>query len=123
MNTDAEIAIKLNVPDFLFQSILERPQLLFELLAIGSLDELKGFLFDQLKDKDGSPSFDDFQVHLFTYDPATGKGSFRLKFAINRLFCCSDTTGCSNDYLDFEFDYSLAFIKATARYFNWSIDN
>lgn len=123
MNTDSEIAIKLNVPDFLFQSILERPQFLFELLAIGSLEDIKGFLFDQLKDKDGSPEFEDFQVQQFDYDAATNAGRFRLSFTINRRFCCSDTEGCSRDYIDFDFIYSLECINATAHYFNWSIDN
>lgn len=123
MNTDSELAIKLSVPNYMFQSIVEQPQLLFELLAIGSLAAIKSFLFDQLKDKDGSPTFDNFQVHLFTYDPKSGKGSFRLKFAINRLFCCSGTDACSSDYLDFDFVYSQECIQANAHYFNWSIDN
>ncbi|QBQ40848.1 hypothetical protein [Sphingobacterium psychroaquaticum] len=123
MNTDSAIAITVHLPDFLFQSIVERPQLLFELFATRQQEDLKAFLFEQLVDKDGAPDFEDFQVHLFRYNNLARKGTFRLKFAIKRQFCCADTESCSFDYLDFDFVYEHERIVAQAHYFNWNLDN
>lgn len=123
MNTESAIAIKLDIPNFLFPEILDRPQLFYELLTLQQQEELKAFLFDLLQDKDGSPEFDDFHVHLFKFDSSTLDGSFRLKFTINRRFCCADSTACQMDYLDFKFSYVKERLEAQANYFNWNLDN
>jgi len=123
MNTDSAIAIKLDIPNFLFPEIIDRPQLFYDLLMPQQLDDLKGFLFDLLQDKDGSPEFDDFEVHAVKFDSSTQEGSFRLKFTINRRFCCADTSACQMDYLDFNFSYVKECVVARANYFNWNLDN
>ena len=123
MNTEATLAIDIDVPDFMFIQMEQRPQLFYELLSANQQEELKSFLFDLLQDKDGAPEFDDFQVHLYKFNALTKEGSLRLKFTINRRFCCADTTACQMDYVDFDFSYVKERIGARARYFNWNLDN
>ncbi len=123
MNTDATIDLRLSIPQILFSSLIENPNTLIDLFSDPQINRLKAFLFDQLKDKDGSPEIGEFRISGWTYNEQHQTGTFRLHFTINRRFCCSDIEGCNSDYIDFDFDYVHEEFNASAHYFNWMLDN
>lgn len=123
MNMQSNISIEIVIPTAVFNGVILNPNLLIDLIGEQELTKLKDFLFDNLKDKDGSPEFSDMQIHFFKYDEQTKEGSFRLKFKVNRVFCCSDFGNCADDYIDFKFDYIREQMNARASYFNWVLDN
>lgn len=123
MTMQAKINISIIIPHLIFKGLFSNPDVLLSLLGDEELHRLKAFLFDNLVDKDGSPEISAMRVHFFTYDEQTKTGGFRLKFNIERVFCCSDFGNCSEDYIDFKFEYVQDTLRAEASYFNWVLDN
>lgn len=123
MNSEQTIEIKLVLPKLLFPSLMAKPPLLLQLMSDQQQAQLKDFLFDKLADKDGAPEFIDFEVLNLSFDEQTKQGAFRLKFRINRSFCCSDFDSCADDYIDFNFQYKQEMLLASGSYFNWNLDN
>jgi len=123
MNTPNTFELNIAIPKILFSSVLQKPELLLELMGEEQKQNLKEYLFDQLQDKDGSPEIDEMRIHALKYQEENGQGSFRLHFMINRRFCCSDIEACRTDYVDFKFEYLQEDFRATAHYFNWELNN
>ena len=105
-----------------WQQVLVDPQQLIQLLPESAIQEFKGYIFEQLTDKDGSPQAADLRISQFTFDPQTETGKFRLHFQIDRHFCCSDSSSCANDYIDLRFSYSQNRFLAHGSYFNWTVN-
>ena len=84
---------------------------------------INDYVIDQLADRDGAPELIDLHISKFQHDTGSGAGKFRLHFKISRRFCCADTTGCNDDYIDFEFVYRDSTLRAEGHYFQWSLDN
>ncbi|KGE12418.1 hypothetical protein [Sphingobacterium deserti] len=95
------------------------------LMHINNADKrrINDYVIDQLADRDGAPELIDLQIGKFQYDEGSQAGTFRLHFKISRRFCCADTTGCNDDYIDFRFVYGDAKLHADGHYFQWSPDN
>ncbi|MFD1770291.1 hypothetical protein [Sphingobacterium suaedae] len=123
MNMETNIHIKIPLPIFLMAECRQHPNMILALLTEDQKRQVQDFVFDNLTDKDGSPEVTDLNVKRFQFDGERHKGSFRLHFQISRRFCCSDITGCNDDYLDFTFDYVKEEIHASAHYFQWNLDN
>lgn len=88
-----------------------------------STHNLQEYILNHLQTLDGGPTINNLQIENLAYDPINEKGKFRLKFQIDRRYCCSDIESCSNDYLDFEFEYQKGNIRARTEYFDWTITN
>ncbi|SEG66568.1 hypothetical protein [Sphingobacterium lactis] len=99
------------------------PQTLLDFIPAAQTDKLKDFVFDALGNKDGSPEVGNLKVAKFKFDKAKNKGSFRLKFDIDRRYCCSDTESCSSDYVDFVFTTAGKNMLAKGNYFDWTLNN
>ena len=99
------------------------PNKLLESISEAELDRLNWFIFDVLGDKDGSPEIGNIEISNFKINPDHLSGSFRLKFQIDRKFCCSDMESCSNDYIDFQFIMKGSKLFATGKYFDWTLNN
>lgn len=122
MNEVSEININLN--DVVIQKLLATPALLLEeLQAQGQLAHLKTYLFATLSNKDGGPTYTNFQVKNFSYTKEHNKGKFRISFDIERTYCCSDMESSRTDYIDFDFQVVDTVLKAQAKYFNWELSN
>jgi hypothetical protein len=99
------------------------PNKLLESISQAELDRLNWFIFDVLGDKDGSPEIGNIEISNFKINPDHFSGAFRLKFQIDRKFCCSDMESCSNDYIDFQFIMNGSKLFATGKYFDWTLNN
>lgn len=117
--------ITLNIPitDTALQQIKQNFTLLLDQITAEDRKQLQEAVFDSLSDKDGAPQIGDLSVSSFTFNDIEKKGKFRISFNIDRQFCCSDTTSCQSDYVDFDFSYTYGNIVATGNFMNWDIDN
>lgn len=97
--------------------------LLVNKITVDDRRKLQEVVFDNLSDKDGAPQIDDLIIEKFTIDEKKTHGKFRINFNINRQFCCSDTSACQSDYIDFTFTYRPNFINAIGDFVNWNIEN
>jgi hypothetical protein len=88
-----------------------------------NLIKIRAYILDNLAGLDGGPSISEFEVANLKFNSEMKRGSFRLKFQIDRQYCCSDTQACSNDYLDFDFSVEHYKLKAHTEYFDWSLTN
>lgn len=109
---------KVNITELLNSNIS-----LLEQLDAQRFAALSDFLLDNIENKDGSPSISNLSIENLTFNESTNRGKFRLKFQIDRRFCCSGTEACANDYIDFDFVYNDPNIEAKASYFNWELNN
>jgi|SRR5690606_17015750 hypothetical protein len=98
-------------------------QLIRKNLSEDNLSKLTEYVLDNLSNLDGGPSINRLEVLNFKYDREEHTGSFRLKFQIDRRYCCSDTESCVNDYLDFDFKVHQDNLIAKTEYFDWSLNN
>lgn len=113
--------INLEITAIELQDVLHNPDILISRLSQDQLHQLKNYIFDKLSDKDGGPTIQQFEIIGFDFEKLQGKGKFRLKFEIERQFCCSDIQSCQNDYIDFNFFYKEKTISMHATYFNWEV--
>ena len=123
MNTQHTITIDITVPHALLKDSAIHSE---EILAGISEEETKriqDYVVDQLADRDGAPELIDMQISKFQYDDGSCTGTFRLHFKISRRFCCSDSTGCNDDYMDFRFAYLEGTVHAEGHYFQWNLNN
>ena len=118
-----EFRFELNVNEDALKGYHENPQQLAELIDKEVINDLQDFVFDNLKDKEGSPEVADIEIKHFKYHEKDKKGSFRLQFLIDRRFCCSDTDSCSADYIDFQFQIQDGILQAKGGYFDWTLSN
>ncbi|MCA5006816.1 hypothetical protein [Sphingobacterium bovistauri] len=84
---------------------------------------LQEYVLDNLHSLDGGPSISNLEIIKFKYNSDLDNGSLRLKFQINKRYCCSDTESCANDYLDFNFDLIGSRMTLEAEYFDWTLNN
>jgi hypothetical protein len=117
--------ITLNIPviEKVLPEIKRNPTLILDNITAEDRQLLQEVVFDSLSDKDGAPQIGDINISSFTFDNIEKKGRFRISFNIDRQFCCSDTTSCQSDYIDFDFSYASGNISATGHFINWDIDN
>lgn len=118
-----EFRFELKVDEHTLKGYKENPKDLAKLIDKEVIKELQDFVFDNLKDKDGSPEVAEIETKHFKYVEADRKGSFRLQFLIDRRFCCSDTDSCSADYIDFQFQVEDGMLQAKGGYFDWTLSN
>lgn len=123
MSTNAIVRLEIPIGNTLFMRLLAQPSNLLSILSNENVQQISDHVVEQLKDRDGGPVLSDFQLQKFHYAEFTGEGSFRLHFRINRQYCCSDISGCDDDYLDFKFLYRNENFVAEGAYFQWSLDN
>ncbi|MBE8720518.1 hypothetical protein [Sphingobacterium pedocola] len=124
MNENIQIDMAIVVSDLDILDCNFDPQSLLVRLSQLQLTALKESLLEVVADKDGGPQIGDLHINHWHYDISKNTGRFRMHFAIERQFCCSDIESCVVDYVDFTFvkrpdDYLIA----TAMYFNWSVNN
>jgi len=117
------IRLDISIPDPVFLGLLAQPSNLLVILSETAVLQISDHVVEQLKDRDGGPVLTDLKLFKFRYEPSTGRGSFRLNFQITRQYCCSDISGCADDYLDFKFVYLNENFVAEGNYFQWSLDN
>lgn len=117
--------ITLNIPvtETVIQEIKQNFTLLLDNITAEDHKQFQEVVFDSLSDKDGAPQIGDLTISIFTFDDIQKKGRFRISFNIDRQFCCSDTTSCQSDYVDFDFTYASGNIVAIGNFMNWDIDN
>jgi len=123
MSTNAIVRLEIPIANTLFLRLLAQPSNLLSILSKENAQQISDHVVEQLKDRDGGPVLTDLHLLKFRYDESTGEGSFRLHFRISRQYCCSDISGCADDYLDFKFVYRNENFVAEAAYFQWSLDN
>lgn len=61
----------------------------------------------EIRDKYGSPEISDLKLEIKRFDPAALKGRFRINYALQLIFSCSDITNNFNgqhSYWNFEMD-------------------
>ncbi|MBE8712236.1 hypothetical protein [Sphingobacterium hungaricum] len=112
--------IKFQLDDALFHQLITDPNLLINHDSFDTI-QLSSFILNHIEDLDGAPELTDFRMDRWRFDSETKTGKFRLHFAINRRFCCSDQESCRTDYLDFSFSYANQNFEATANYFDWTV--
>ncbi|HLS38221.1 MAG TPA: hypothetical protein VK023_08105 [Sphingobacterium bovisgrunnientis] len=105
------------------EELAQNSQLIMSHLTEDSLQKIREYILDNLDSLDGGPSIMNLSVINLNYNSDTKKGSFRLKFQIDRQYCCSDLQACANDYLDFDFSTKDDKLVARAAYFDWSLTN
>ena len=118
-----EFKFELKVDENALKGYQDNPQDLGKLIDKEVIKDLQDFVFDNLKDKDGSPEVADIEIKHFKFQEKDKKGSFRLQFLIDRRFCCSDTDSCSADYIDFQFQFQNGILRAIGGYFDWTLSN
>jgi len=118
----ADISIQLTITeDSNFESLRNDPIQFSKLLGTEQQRLIDDHVVGQLDDQDGAPTLTDFSISNIVFDRMTLKGSFRLHFKISRQFCCSDTSSCQTDYMDFNFTKEDKKIYATGSYTLWEI--
>jgi hypothetical protein len=118
----ADISIQLAIPeDSNFELLLNDPIQFSKLLDTDQQRLMDDHVVGQLDDQDGAPTLTDFSISNLLFDRTTLKGSFRLHFKISRQFCCSDSSSCQTDYIDFNFTKEYKKIYATGSYTIWTI--
>lgn len=124
MNESIHIDMTIVVSDSDIQGHNFDPQSIITMLSQSQLKTLKESLLEVVEDKDGGPQIGDLHISHWQYELSKNTGKFRLHFAIDRQFCCSDTKSCIADYVDFTFvKQHNNYLTARATYFNWSINN
>lgn len=114
--------IKFQLEEKSFQKVSNDPNLLIYQDSFDK-DQLSSFIIAHLQDLDGAPELTDFRIDKWMFDSFSKKGKFRLHFAINRRFCCSDQESCRTDYVDFSFSYENENLVASASYFDWTVSS
>jgi len=117
--------IQLNIPISAseLKEVEQNSASLLEKITVNDRNQVQEKIFDSLSDKDGAPQVGDLAITKFSFDDNQKKGKFRLTFHIDRQFCCSDTTSCQSDYIDFDFTYASTELKAVGHFISWDIDN
>ena len=124
MNESIQIEMTIAVSDLDIVDHGFDPRSLIKVLSQSQLHVLKESLLEVVVEKDGGPQIGDLNISNWHYDANENTGGFRLHFAIDRQFCCSDTESCVADYVDFTFSVQHDdHLIASATYFNWSINN
>src|SRR5690606_39371823 len=123
MHMEPIFVIRLPLAKSLFDRWQAQPDLLLRLMSKEQMEALDGFIVDRLADRDGGPGISARNIDKLRFDDALRNGSFRLHFQIDRRYCCSDVMSCSDDYIDFTFDYDGDVIVAQGSYFQWELDN
>lgn len=100
-----------------------KPQAIINYLIEKKLVKLEEYILDNLSNLDGGPAVNNLEVVNFKYDQPQQKGRFRLKFQIDRRYCCADMESCVNDYLDFDYRIYQDRLIAKTSYFDWSLNN
>lgn len=117
------ISIQIQVKPAQLAEILTHPDHLIPHLTDQQKKQLQENVYDQLQDKDGAPQIQDLQVPFFEINQNYSHGRFRIKFNIGRQFCCSDSSSCTADYVDFNFGYAKGILHATGNFMSWDMDN
>ena len=117
------IKLNISVTETALQEIKENFALLLDKITADDRKQLQEVVFDSLSDKDGAPQVGDLAISSFTFEDIEKKGKFRITFHIDRQFCCSDTSSCQSDYIDFDFTYASDNLVAVGHFINWNIDN
>ena len=115
--------LKIEISPINAKELVQNSQLIISQLTEDSLVKIREYILDNLASLDGGPSITNLSVTNLKYNSNTQKGSFRLKFQIDRQYCCSDVQACANDYLDFDFNMKDDKLFACAEYFDWSLTN
>lgn len=117
------VKLNISITDTALKEVTHNFALLLEKITATDRKQLQEIVFDSLSDKDGAPQIGDLAISSFTLDATENKGKFRITFHIDRQFCCSDTTSCQSDYIDFDFTYAADVVTATGHFMSWNIDN
>ncbi|TDS12900.1 hypothetical protein [Sphingobacterium paludis] len=123
MNTQHTLAINIHVPQELVVAGAAHPDQILKRISDMDTKRVQGYVVDQLSDSDGGPELIDLHIGKFQYDKESGTGSFRLHFKVSRRFCCADSTGCNDDYIDFRYVYREEVLYAEGHYFQWTLNN
>ncbi|WP_159635949.1 hypothetical protein [Sphingobacterium composti Ten et al. 2007 non Yoo et al. 2007] len=115
--------LKLEISPIDEREMQHNPQSIVAKLDETNLLFLQEYILDNLPSLDGGPSVSNLSLTNFRFDTSKLNGSFRLKFQIERQYCCSDIESCANDYLDFDFKLQEKTLIAKAEYFDWSLTN
>jgi len=121
LNMSSDLTIEISTTNA--EELAQNSQLIMSHLTEDSLQKIREYILDNLDSLDGGPSIMNLSVINLNYNSDTKKGSFRLKFQIDRQYCCSDLQACANDYLDFDFSTKDDKLVARAEYFDWSLTN
>ncbi len=121
LNMSSDLTIEISPTNA--EELAQNSQLIMSHLTEDSLQKIREYILDNLDSLDGGPSIMNLSVINLNYNSDTKKGSFRLKFQIDRQYCCSDLQACANDYLDFDFSTKDDKLVARAAYFDWSLTN
>lgn len=112
-----------SIENIVLDQVIANPNQLLQSLSEFDKLKLKDYLFDQLPDKDGAPTFENLKIQNLHYTSNAINGKFRLTFEINRTYCCSDIESSKSDYIDFDFEIHGKTIKAWTEYFVWELNN
>ncbi|AIM36756.1 hypothetical protein KO02_08645 [Sphingobacterium sp. ML3W] len=117
--------IKLNIAitDTEVKEVEQNFALLLDKITAEDRKKIQELVFDSLADKDGAPQIGDLTITNFTFNENQKKGQFRITFNIDRQFCCSDTSSCQSDYMDFDFTYASNTLAAVGHFMSWDMDN
>lgn len=115
--------LTLNIDLQNIDTIISEPQLLIKHLNDNNISKLQEYVLDNLNSLDGGPSISNFEIKNFKFNSVIRDGSFRLKFQIDRQYCCADTESCSDDYLDFNFQFDNSKMILKSEYFDWTLNN
>lgn len=117
------ITLNISVTDTVIQEIKQNFSLLLDKITDKDRKQFQEVVFDSLSDKDGAPQIGDLTISSFNFDDIEKKGRFRISFNIDRQFCCSDTTSCQSDYVDFDFTYISGNVVAVGSFMSWDLNN
>lgn len=121
MNMSSNLTIEISpIND---EELEQNSQLIISKLTEASLLKIRKYILDNLASLDGGPSISNLVVANLNYNSNKQDGTFRLKFQIDRQYCCSDMQACANDYLDFDFKVEEKMLLAHTEYFDWSLTN
>ena len=118
-----EKELKIEIDTTFTGQLLEDPKVLIKKLVELNNLKIQQYMLDNLNNLDGGPSISNLDIQNFTYNHSLNSGTFRLKFQIERRYCCSDTESCVNDYLDFHFLIRKDKVSASSEYFDWNLNN
>lgn len=118
---NSELVIEIR--DIDTEKLSSNPQIFVDNIDFVNFHKLQQYVLDSLNNLDGGPSISHLEVTNLKSNIEDNVGSLRLKFQIDRRYCCSDIESCSNDYLDFNFKIEQDKLIAKSEYFDWNINN
>ena len=121
MHTKPKITIRVTIPLVLFNRWQKENNLILSLLTDDQLTTIEKFVVENLDDQDGGPQIKMSRISNFEYHEGSRRGSFRLHFYVDRLFCCSDIESSRQDYMDFNYSYIDEILSTSATYFDWNL--